>query len=160
MADRDEDDLQMALRMSLQGSPPEPKRSKPRDSVEESPEARNRRVQRELMAAAAEKRIRAAGDRIVSPAKPRVGAVSRKVAVSRAEEAKAMVEEKEQDKVVRVERVEKLEKEGRDLELGEELAPAVVDQLFSMMFGSNVSRDILAQWSNQGIRYDLSSLLC
>jgi hypothetical protein len=25
--------------------------------------------------------------------------------------------------------------------------------LFSMVFGSGVSKDILAQWSNQGIRY-------
>ena len=154
MVDREEDDLQMALRMSLQGSPPEAKRSKPREIVEESPEARNRRLQRELMAAAAEKRIRAAGDKIVCPAKPRVETVGRKVAaagtlVSRSEEAKV----KEEDTAVKVEKVEKLEKEERELDLGEELAPEVVDQLFSMVFGSDVSREILAQWSNQGIRY-------
>jgi len=28
-------------------------------------------------------------------------------------------------------------------------------QLFSMVFGSDVSKGILAQWSNQGIRYGM-----
>ncbi|ONK57542.1 uncharacterized protein A4U43_C09F1560 [Asparagus officinalis] len=52
-----------------------------------------------------------------------------------------------------VDKIEKVEKESRDFELGEELAPEVVDQLFSMAFGSGVSKQILAQWSNQGIRF-------
>lgn len=168
MADREEDDLQMALRMSLQGSPPDAKRSKPRESIEESPDARNRRIQRELMAAAAEKRIRAAADKITSP-KPRVDTVSRKVAaavpsVSRTEESKGKEAEEVSvsreaivdDKMVSVEKVEKLEKiekEAKDLDLGEELTLEAVDQLFCMVFGSHVSKDILVQWTNQGIRF-------
>ncbi|CAK9185214.1 unnamed protein product, partial [Ilex paraguariensis] len=48
MADQEEDDMQMALKMSMQHEPPEPKRSKPRDNAagpqaEESPEVKNRR---------------------------------------------------------------------------------------------------------------------
>ncbi|KAF5735362.1 hypothetical protein HS088_TW15G00864 [Tripterygium wilfordii] len=134
MADREEDDLRMALRMSMQQESPEPKRSKPRDTVtgtpedspEESPEAENRRVQRELMAAAAEKRMMAA--RITSPSK----ASSDKTAHS----AKG-----EKDLV----------KKGATS--GKELSPEEANQLFSMVFGAGVSKDILAQWSNQGIRF-------
>ncbi|KAF2291212.1 hypothetical protein GH714_020685 [Hevea brasiliensis] len=69
MADQEEEDLRMALRMSMQNSPPEPKRSKPRDAAGApvvSPEE-SRALQRELMAAAAEKRMRAA--KIASPSK-------------------------------------------------------------------------------------------
>jgi hypothetical protein len=28
------------------------------------------------------------------------------------------------------------------------------DQLFSIVFGNEVSKSVLAQWTNQGIRYD------
>ncbi|KAI6700354.1 hypothetical protein NL676_014678 [Syzygium grande] len=62
MADQEED-LKMALRLSMQHSPPEPKRSKPRDTAAAaggfSPED-GRRMQMELVAAAAEKRMLAA----------------------------------------------------------------------------------------------------
>ncbi|GMY14015.1 hypothetical protein FCV25MIE_09254 [Fagus crenata] len=62
MADQEED-LRMAMRMSMQPSPLEPKRSKPRDaparapdvSPDESPDSKSGRLQRELMATAAEK---------------------------------------------------------------------------------------------------------
>lgn len=162
MADREDEDLQMALRMSIQESPPEAKRSKAVESAEESPEAGSRRVQRELMAAAAEKRIRAAGNRIAisSPAKSRVEVGTRKAAGSRDEEARVKEEAVVGPQKMEVDKIEKVEKERRDLEFGEELAPEVVDQLFSMVFGSGVSKQILAQWSNQGIRYNFLIFLC
>lgn len=130
MADQEEEDLRMALRMSMQHSPPEPKRSKPRDapagapadSPQESPEATTRRLQRELMAAAAEKRMLAA--RVATPS------------------------------AVSVPKVEKKEKElgPRGVSSWKELSEEEAKQLFSMVFGNEVSKDILAQWTNQGIR--------
>lgn len=134
MADQEEEDFQMALRMSMQHSPPEPKRSKPRDaaisgvvsgSPEESPEAKSRRLQRELMAAAAEKRMMAAK----SASSPLVkggksGEVGRK-------------------------EVSCLESGN----LSKELSLEEANQLFFMVFGNEVSNSVLAQWSNQGIRY-------
>jgi ubiquitin carboxyl-terminal hydrolase MINDY-3/4 len=134
--DREEDEeLQMALRISLQSSPPEAKRSKPGASAsvgDESPEARNRRIQRELMAAAAEKRIRTMG-------KNKVG----------------------EDEVERSTKKDELaEKEGAGdnkafLEPGVELSFSVVEELFGMIFGGGVTSDVLAQWCNQGIRSGL-----
>ncbi|KAL3592549.1 hypothetical protein D5086_011189 [Populus alba] len=110
MADQEEEDLRMALRMSMQNSPPEPKRSKPRDAGAPvaSPEDL-RRMKRELMAAAAEKRL--LETRVDSPSPSQRG--------------------------VR----------------GKELSSEEANELFSMVFGSCVSNDILAQWSNQGIRF-------
>ena len=113
----------MALRMSMQDTPPEPKRSKPRDAESpphESSEVKTRRLQRELMAAAAEKRI--LGSRTASPPSP---------APAPAPEANAVV---------------------RGRELGAELSAEEANQLFSMVFGGDVTKGILAQWSNQGIR--------
>ncbi|XP_061365889.1 uncharacterized protein LOC133309169 [Gastrolobium bilobum] len=123
MADREDEDLQMAIRMSMQHSPPEPKRSKPRDAVaggvvsgspEESPEAKSRRLQRELMAAAAEKRMMAS----TSTAAAGKGG-------------------KESDEVGK----------------SEELPLEEANELFVVVFGNEVSKGILVQWSNQGIRF-------
>ncbi|KAE8100429.1 hypothetical protein FH972_018329 [Carpinus fangiana] len=135
MADQEEEDLRMALRMSMQHSPPEPKRSKPRDapagtqagSPQESPESKSRRLQRELMAAAAEKRMLA----------------------SRTTTASAGSASGSASKVVN--KAEELGAEG--LGSGKELSKEEAQQLFSMVFGSEVSKDILAQWTNQGIRF-------
>ncbi|KAK3043858.1 hypothetical protein RJ639_000557 [Escallonia herrerae] len=134
MADQEEEDLRMALKMSMgqQHDPPEPKRSKSRETnaaaggTEESPEARNRRLQRELMAAAAEKRMSLAGRSAIG-----FGSASAPLPV--------------------VEIPVRGEKSAENL--GEELAAEEADRLFSMVFGSGVTRDILAQWSNQGIRF-------
>lgn len=134
MADQEEEDLRMALRMSMQHSPPEPKRSKPRDapagtqsgSPQESPESKSRRLQRELMAAAAEKRMLASR---TTTAFAGSGSGSASKVVNKAEELGA---------------------EG--LGSGKELSEEEAQQLFSMVFGSEVSKDILAQWTNQGIR--------
>uniref|UniRef100_A0ACD5UA46 Uncharacterized protein n=2 Tax=Avena sativa TaxID=4498 RepID=A0ACD5UA46_AVESA len=158
MGDRDEEEeLQMALRMSLHGSPPaqpEPKRSKPPSSAGESPEAAARRKQRELMAAAAEKRLRS----VPSPATVVLPPPSQPPTVvaeqtSAPEDAKVeseptvvpMEDVKEAEMAVEVE-VE-VEKEG------EELPPDVAEKLWVMVFGIGVSKAVLAQWSNQGIRF-------
>lgn len=137
MADQEEDDLRAAMRMSMQPSPPEPKRSKPRDapagapdvSLDESPDSKSRRLQRELMAAAAEKRMLA-----TRTATATASAYSDFGSVSK---------------------VDKKEKElGLEtVNLGKELSQEEAKQLFSMVFGTEVSKDILAQWTNQGIRF-------
>ena len=51
-------------------------------------------------------------------------------------------------------KVEKKEKElgVESVNLGKELLQEEAKQLFSMVFGTEVSKDILAQWTNQGIR--------
>lgn len=161
MADREEDDLQMALRMSLQGSPPEAKRSKPLEAAAESREMGSRRLQRELMAAAAEKRIRSA-------AKPTPVVVNKNVGVlapSSMRSENFLSREEEERKVEKVavdirKEEKKVEKEERrEVDIGEELSTEVVNQLFMMVFGSSVSRDILAQWTNQGIRYHYLEIL-
>ncbi|CAN6248585.1 unnamed protein product [Urochloa humidicola] len=156
MADREEDEeLQMALRMSLQGSPPaqpEPKRSKPPQSpVPESPEAEARRKQRELMAAAAEKRLRAAASPSPfsvapsSPPPPEPAPVEPAPAPEAAKEEKAELEPEPAG--VSMEEAEEAEVEG------EELPPDVAEKLWTMVFGGGVSKAVLAQWSNQGIRF-------
>ncbi|KAG2663110.1 hypothetical protein I3760_16G011900 [Carya illinoinensis] len=135
MADQEEEDLRMALRMSMQPSPPEPKRSKPRDappgspadSSMESPEAKNRRMQRELMAAAAERRMLP-----VRTATPMAGVRSGSTLQVDKKEGKLGAEE---------------------VSWGKELSEEEAKQLFSMVFGNEVSKDILAQWTNQGIRF-------
>ncbi|KAF2321494.1 hypothetical protein GH714_000118 [Hevea brasiliensis] len=131
MADQEEEDLRMALRMSMQNSPPEPKRSKPRDlagAPVASPEE-SRRQQRELRAAAAEKRMLEA--KIASPSK----------ATDRSPGKSKDVGKKKEDFGA------------KECNRGKELSGEEANQLFSMVFGSVVSKDILAQWSNQGIRF-------
>lgn len=132
MMDQDDEDLQMALKMSMSSSPPEPKRSKPGEHAgapapEESPETKSRRVQRELMAAAAEKRMTmmAATARTEKPPPP----------AARSAEAEAEAEPPRREN------------------LAKELSFDEANQLFSMVFGSSVSKEILAQWTNQGIRF-------
>lgn len=134
MADHEDEDLQMAIRMSMQHSPPEPKRSKPRDTVsgavsgspEESPEAKSRRLQRELMAAAAEKRMIAAKSASSS-------------SIAKSGNSGEVREE------------EACRSEG--VNLSKELSLEEANQLFLVVFGTEVSKGILARWSNQGIRY-------
>ncbi|KAL8167262.1 hypothetical protein V2J09_008761 [Rumex salicifolius] len=164
MADQVDEDLQMALQMSMQTSPPppEPKRSKPREnaavgcgipvtSMEESPEDKGRRTQRELMAAAAEKRMMAAAKTAVPVAKAVVALpAAESVALPMAKDqvggdgggdggsssAKPVDSKVESSVVVEIE-----------LSLDE------ANQLFSMVFGNTTSKQILGQWTNQGIRF-------
>ncbi|XP_051217307.1 uncharacterized protein [Lolium perenne] len=151
MGDRDEEEeLQMALRMSLHGSPPaqpDPKRSKPPSlpAGGESPEAAARRKQRDLMAAAAEKRLRSLPSpqpaALVSPSPPTVAPEAAKVEPELAAVPMAMEDVKEAGMAVEVETE------------GEELPPDVAEKLWVMVFGIGVSKAVLAQWTNQGIRF-------
>lgn len=144
--DQEDENLKMAIKMSL--SPQEPKRSKPQeDDLEgerggESSEVRSQRMRRELMAAAAERRMKAAAAAARSPSPPAV--------VKKAEKAASL-----SSAVVVGEKAAAGPSsgggEGSGL-VGEELSKEA-EQLFSMIFGSDVSKDILAQWTNQGIRY-------
>lgn len=141
MADQEDEELRMALRMSMQNSPnsqPEPKRSKPRDIPigtpgEESPDVKSRRIQRELLAAAAEKRIF-----IKDPPFP----------VSTVKPSGWGLDVDSAPKAVKKDNVLSL----KEVNLGKELAEAEAMQLFTMVFGSEVSKGILTRWSNQGIR--------
>lgn len=155
MEDHEEDDLQKALRLSMQHEPPEPKRSKALDdgdvvAMDESPEVKNRRLQRELMAAAAEKRMAAM---VTSSASGGGGVVksvsSSPVLAKKVEKVKKVEKEKEKEKeesvVVPVVVME-------ENSVGDELSMEEAHQLFSMVFGNDVSKGILSQWSNQGIR--------
>ncbi|XP_057490419.1 uncharacterized protein LOC130776257 [Actinidia eriantha] len=136
MADKEEEELRMALRMSMQNESPEPKRSKPRENAgggpADSPDVKSRKVQRELMAAAAERRMMGAQSE-----EKRVAATKKERGVGGRDEGQKCVA----DSV------------GKNLNLGKELSVAEANQLFLMVFGSEVTRDILAQWSNQGVRF-------
>ncbi|KAK8298946.1 hypothetical protein V6Z12_D05G289600 [Gossypium hirsutum] len=46
-----------------------------------------------------------------------------------------------------------MEIKAKEVKLGNELSEKEAYQLFFMVFGNGVSKDILAQWSNQGIRF-------
>uniref|UniRef100_A0A1J3DKB8 Deubiquitinating enzyme MINDY-3/4 conserved domain-containing protein n=2 Tax=Noccaea caerulescens TaxID=107243 RepID=A0A1J3DKB8_NOCCA len=150
MADHQEDeDLKLALQMSMQHNPPEPKRSKPIEetgsgsqfgggSSGESPEAKSRRLQRELMAAAAEKRM------VLIPKSPPAQAKPRALA------SPITVADKD-GQVVRIGK--ELGSGDGDGSSGKELSPEESNQLFTMVFGNEVSKSVLAQWTNQGIRF-------
>lgn len=140
MADQEDEDLQMALRLSMQHSPPEPKRSRPRDAAGApvpSPEA-SRQMQRELMAAAAEKRMLTLR-KVTGPASPPASTLAPPSTLG-SSTSSAPKDEK-------VKGLVKAQKEMRS-----ELSSDEASKLFSMVFGSNVSKGILAQWTNQGIR--------
>ncbi|KAB2603544.1 protein FAM188A-like [Pyrus ussuriensis x Pyrus communis] len=144
MADHEEEDLRMALRMSMQNSPPEPKRSKPRDGpagapAEEPSEVKTRRLQRELMAAAAEKRML---DTNTCP--PSASASPSKVLSGSAGSGSGLA-----PKVATKDKELSLE----EVNLGKGLSEEDARQLFSMVFGPEVTKGILVQWSNQGIRF-------
>lgn len=167
MADHDEDELQMALRMSLQQPAPEPKRSKPREnananvnadvntnanadaggSSSETPEAINRRLQRELLAAAAEKRMVAqmsakAQNSAVSNPPPPQGFGSPDVKEKPVPAKKPLPPPQQVSRGKRT-----LDDEGQSLSTQES------EQLYKMVFGNVVSKDILSQWCNQGFRF-------
>ncbi|KAH7568053.1 hypothetical protein JRO89_XS07G0223700 [Xanthoceras sorbifolium] len=155
MADQEEEDLKMALHMSMQHAAPEPKRSKPRDAAAVAPVASPedcRRLQRELMAAAAEKRMMEAKKESPASTSPvsssKIVKSSHDVSIERVLESNFPVSS---SKIVKGSQDLLKERvlESKEANLGLEEAK----QLFSMMFGSEVSKGILAQWSNQGIRF-------
>ncbi|KAK8579895.1 hypothetical protein V6N13_143054 [Hibiscus sabdariffa] len=133
MADQqEEEDLRLALRMSMQSSPPDPKRSKPEEAENSAmtmtPEE-PRRLQCELLAAAAEKRILTAAKSVPASGSPLKSDSGGDLGTK------------------------DMETEAKEVNLGNELSEEEAYQLFFMVFGSSVSKDILAQWSNQGIRF-------
>lgn len=139
----------MALRMSMQHETPEPKRSKPGENKDtvgeevESQELKNRRMQRELMASAAEKRMMAA----------RNAATASAVRVEKSgKEEKSSGAATEGSVTNQGKKISLVKCEGKIGNSGIELSMAEAHQLFSMIFGGEVTKDILAQWSNQGIR--------
>ncbi|KAJ4953420.1 hypothetical protein NE237_030252 [Protea cynaroides] len=165
MGDQEEEDLRMALRMSLQNSPPEAKRSKPWENAggstvsatpEESPEAINKKLQREIMAAAAEKRMIMTKNLVAAKAEKSVTVAAVEKGVPAIKMEKEVVIKPITQKAGAGSPVEG----GKDLNLREELSPEVANQLFSMVFGTGVSRDILAQWTNQGIRFSSDPETC
>ncbi|KAL1533497.1 ubiquitin carboxyl-terminal hydrolase MINDY-3-like [Salvia divinorum] len=138
IADQEDEDLQMALRLSMQQhESPEPKRSKSKeesgaeDLADESPEAKTRRRQRELMVAAAEKRMVA----------------------SSSVEVVEDVDIEGPDDEAKGKGVSLDEGEAKNGDSGMELPLDEANQLFSMIFGGGVSKDVLTQWCNQGIRF-------
>lgn len=160
MADQEDEELKMALRMSMQKESPEPKRSKPGEEVSgggggeegESPEVNNRRRQRELMAAAAEKRMLALPKNVV--VEKRSGSGSRVVECKGKSVNLVTGEDKNVNLVKGEEKNVNLVKgKEKNVNLGEELSLAEANELFSMIFGCEVTRDILGQWTNQGIRF-------
>ncbi|CDP11389.1 unnamed protein product [Coffea canephora] len=160
MVDQEEEDLKMALRMSMQTEPPEPKRSKPGENTSagggeesvESQEMRNRRMKRELMAGAAEKRMMAAKNAANAAAPMPATVPVAKVEKSGGEERRCgggvAAEGVSKEKNIAL-----LKCENRMGNLGKELSLMEAQQLFLMIFGGGVTKDILAQWSNQGIRF-------
>ncbi|KAK6118915.1 hypothetical protein DH2020_047342 [Rehmannia glutinosa] len=172
MADQEDEELKMASRQSTpQHESPEPKRSKPLENSgvggeashpEESPEVRNRLLQRELMAAAAERRMSAAKSAAAAAAKNVESVKDVKIAEKRTAEVKTAaataVKNMESVKDVNIKGLEgdskgkgvNLEKvEGKSGISDTSLSVLEADELFLMIFGNRVSKDVLAQWSNQ-----------
>ncbi|CAN4116491.1 unnamed protein product [Withania somnifera] len=157
MADQEDEELKMALRMSMQKESPEHKRSKPGEEVSggsrssggreegESPEVKNRRLQRELMAAAAEKRMMGMAKNVVVVEKKNGGS-GRVIVECKVDKSVNLV--KGEDKNVNL-----VKGEEKNVNLGEDLSIEEANELFSMIFGCEVTKDILGQWTNQGIRF-------
>ncbi|XP_049388783.1 uncharacterized protein LOC125853155 isoform X1 [Solanum stenotomum] len=160
MADQEDEELKMALRMSMQKESPEPKRSKPGEEVSgggggeegESPEVKNRRRQRELMAAAAEKRMLALPKNVVVE---KSGGSGSRVVECKGKSVNLVTGEDKNVNLVKGEEknVNLVKGKEKNVNLGEELSLAEANELFSMIFGCEVTRDILGQWTNQGIRF-------
>ncbi|KAH0681347.1 hypothetical protein KY290_023494 [Solanum tuberosum] len=160
MADQEDEELKMALRMSMQKESPEPKRSKPGEEVSgggggeegESPEVKNRRRQRELMAAAAEKRMLVLPKNVVVE---KSGGSGSRVVECKGKSVNLVTGEDKNVNLVKGEEknVNLVKGKEKNVNLGEELSLAEANELFSMIFGCEVTRDILGQWTNQGIRF-------
>ncbi|EYU36851.1 hypothetical protein MIMGU_mgv1a002713mg [Erythranthe guttata] len=171
MASQEDQDLKMALRESMQQhESPEPKRSKPWENSatgvepEEPLEVRNRRTQRELMAAAAEKRM--ASTRSYAPPATKNVEIGKNVQI-----ADMCMEEVKSPVATAVKTVESVDIRGLEGDIkgkgvnfeqiggisgrisDTSLSVLEADELFLMIFGNRVSKDVLAQWSNQGIRF-------
>lgn len=140
MANQEDEDMKMALRLSMQqNESPEPKRSKSKENSgdggdapppEESPEVKSRRIQRDLMAAAAEKRMSA------------IRSVESVMDVK--------IRDSDDEGMGKGESSEKVDVESGIS--GIELSVVEANKLFVMIFGEGVCKNVLSQWCNQGIR--------
>uniref|UniRef100_A0A0D6QZU1 ubiquitinyl hydrolase 1 n=1 Tax=Araucaria cunninghamii TaxID=56994 RepID=A0A0D6QZU1_ARACU len=155
MADHDDEELKMALQMSLQ-PPPEAKRSKPLENAgtsdsNEAPDARARRLQREQLADAAEKRMLFAQMNKAGNAAPSLVRVQQAVTApaSPAKERPPPAERPSQPLPQQVKR--SVERESQSLSSGQ------AEELYHMVFGRTVTKDILSQWCKQGFRFSSES---
>ncbi|CAM6105339.1 unnamed protein product [Calypogeia fissa] len=175
MGEHDDEELQRAFRMSLQPIP-DAKRSKPRDnaslsspppatqpSPSETADARNRRLQRELLAAAAEQRrtktaawggsLSGAMDAPVPSSSLEVVSDSRSPSG-----VAAPVQDRVSGSSLQIssgrEVGEKIVRGKRRVDDDRQYLPyRLAEQLYTMVFGTNFSKDVLAQWCNQGFRF-------
>ncbi|XP_047328359.1 ubiquitin carboxyl-terminal hydrolase MINDY-3-like [Impatiens glandulifera] len=144
MADHDDEEFKMAVRMSMQLETPEPKRSKPWENTTnegEESEMITRRLQRDLMAAAAEKRMLS----MTNEADPtETTKVEKDVIFEQAEVGNSS------DTLMQT-----VSDDSHDSQtnFGIQLSPVEANKLFSIVFGDDVTKAIIAQWSNQGIRF-------
>lgn len=137
MADQEGENKKMALSMQ-QNESPEPKRSKQMDAADASEvmvasgqdflATNNMLLQRELVAAAAEKQT-----------------VTANSVVKNVETSESEVDRK--GKSVQLE-----ESEAKSESPGMMLSVEDAKKIFLMTFGNGVTKDVLSQWSNQGIR--------
>eukprot|EP00249_Psilotum_nudum_P014067 c24646_g1_i1 orf=494-2491(+) len=174
MGEPDDEELQRAFLMSLQPAP-DAKRSKPGDNIGtpfatttgvvpgESSDARDRRMQRELRAAAAERRMLANKElcssslfeqQALSPEKcSRIPQTMFPPHASSKPSSSGKVSGSERHGNPRDDGDRGTRGRRKVSDIGEQLPFHVADQLFTLVFGSNVSKDVLAQWCNQGFRF-------
>lgn len=165
MADHDDEEFKMALRMSMQLETPEPKRSKPWENSpavaaaaaegsasKESAEMTSRRVQRNLMAAAAEKRMMAATAAAAVAVTP-IPMVNDEASVQKLDKTVPSEQEPAGSTSDTPMQVVSDDCGTHFLEFGHQLSHDEANQLFSIVFGADVTKAILAQWTNQGIRF-------
>lgn len=170
MGEPDDEELQKAFRMSLQPAP-EAKRSKPRESLGspspsaspvESEEARARRTQRELRAAAAEQRMLASQKDPSSPSPVRQQASSSAEVMSRSPISSMSPQAATSDscgsalagRAAVASHGERGVRGRKSIgDISQQLPLRVAEQLFTMVFGTRVPPDVLAQWCHQGFRF-------
>jgi hypothetical protein len=158
MGEHDDEELQRAFRMSLQPAP-DAKRSKPRDVAAagstESPEALDRRVQRELRAAAAEqRRLSALGTTTPGTHDPSSSSLSLENTLA-ASPIPKLPDRSEGLNPLRDTAAEKTNRGKRRVEDERQQLPLrTVEQLYTLVFGTKVSKDVLSQWCHQGFRFD------
>lgn len=152
MGEHDDEELKLAFRMSLQPAP-DAKRSKPRD-VTESPEAMDRRLQRELRAAAAEqRRVSALGGAFDPSSSVQVDS-SVAVPLTKLRTPTKLTDRSEGLAPLR-DAAEKMNRGKRRVEDERQQLPLrLAEQLYLLVFGTKVSKDVLCQWCHQGFRFD------
>lgn len=174
MGEHDDEELQRAFRMSLQPVP-DAKRSKPRDnallsspspatpcSASETADARNRRLLREVLAAAAEqRRIKSTVwgpspgviDASTSSSSHSKGVNDSRSPTTVAASVQDRVPGSPPQKSCTRDLGEKSARGKRRVDDDRQYLPyRLAEQLYTMVFGTSFSRDVLAQWCNQGFR--------